>query len=474
MHPLTQPGTRSAPPRLQLYAVIAATALLLLWSALLNGFPLVFPDTGTYMRVAFGEGWPIDRSGFYGFAMKPFLVTLPGASGLWIWTCVQAALIAAALVLAMRRIAPHAPIQLQFACLAAVALLTSLPWHSAQLMPDAFTGPLVLLTWLACSHDPSEPEGSPYWYAVAAAGLVHVTHVGLVAMAAAGSLIGYALAGLPLRALGHRALAALLAILFVLGTQVAVNGLLFGRWTISPAGPAFLFARLNEDGLIPRWMDRHCGVDAPAALCQLRPSLPRDSQKLLWSDQSPLHSRLWDPPEGADPWALVDMMSQANAGALAEEPLAFLGNAARAGWHQFVRFRGMDDECPEVCGREDAALVDALRDHRPKLLPALLASDQLRGTSPDALVRAVTTPIAGLSLLLLLLCLFFAWRRRDAAALSLLLALGAALIGNAAMAGALSDVHDRYQSRLVWLALFILLALVLRWRSVSEEALPRS
>jgi hypothetical protein len=262
----------------------------------------------------------------------------------------------------------------------------------------------------------------------------------------------------------------LLAILFVLGTQVSVNGLLFGRWTISPAGPVFLFARLNEDGLIPRWLDRHCGVDAPPALCQLRPALPRDSQKLLWSDESPIHSRIWDPPEGADPWPLVDAMSQANAGALSEEPAGFFSKAVRAGWDQFTQFEALDDECPEVCGREDAALVGALREHRAQILPHLFASRQMKGTSPDAPVRAVTTPIAALSLILLLPCLLFAWRRRDATALSLLLAIAAALAANAAMAGALSDVHDRYQSRLVWLAFFTLLALALRWRGGFSEA----
>jgi hypothetical protein len=468
-HPVPAEASR----RLRLLGLIAATTLLLLWAAILNGFPLVFPDTGTYLRVADGQAWPIDRSGFYGFAMKPFVRAFPGAWGLWAWTAAQAAMVAAALVLAVRHIAPTATAKLQVACLAAVATLTSLPWHAGQLMPDAFTGPLLLLTWLACSRDPAAPEGSFLWYAVAAAGLLHVTHIGLIAFAAAGALLGFGLTGLPLRDLGRRALAALLAILFVLGTQVSVNGLLFGRWTISPAGPVFLFARLNEDGLIPRWLDRHCGIDAPPALCQLRPAMPRDSQELLWSDESPIHSRIWDPPEGADPWPLVDFMSRANAGALSEEPAGFLGNAARAGWNQFIRFQALDDECPEVCGREDAALVGALREHRPNLLPQLLASKQLQGTSPDALARSITTPIAALSLILLLPCFFVAWRKRDATALSLLLAIAAALAANAAMAGALSDVHDRYQSRLVWLAFFALLALALRWRSGFSEAPAR-
>jgi hypothetical protein len=97
----------------------------------------------------------------------------------------------------------------------------------------------------------------------------------------------------------------------------------------------------------------------------------------------------------------------------------------------------------------------------------------LRGEIPDQLVRAVTTPVTALSLLLVPLFLFVAGRKRDPPALSLLLALVSALAANAAMAGALSDVHDRYQSRIVWLALFALLGLALRWRSFSEAPAPR-
>jgi hypothetical protein len=171
---------------------------------------------------------------------------------------------------------------------------------------------------------------------------------------------------------------------------------------------------------------------------------------------------------------LVDMMSKANAGALSEEPLRFLGNAARAGWDQFIHFRAIDDECPEVCGREDAALIDSVRDNRPSLLPRLLASNQLRGTNPEGLVRTVTTPIAALGLILLLPLLLLAWKRRDAMALSLLLSIAGALAANAAMAGALSDVHDRYQSRLVWLSVFAALLLALRWRSLSQAPEHRS
>jgi hypothetical protein len=82
----------------------------------------------------------------------------------------------------------------------------------------------------------------------------------------------------------------------------------------------------------------------------------------------------------------------------------------------------------------------------------------------DAL-NLVHVPVAGLSLLGLLpvigwgLCV----RRHDLAGAAVFTLL--ALLGNAFICGALSNPHDRYQSRLVWLAtLIIAMAAVSGWQ----------
>jgi hypothetical protein len=77
-------------------------------------------------------------------------------------------------------------------------------------------------------------------------------------------------------------------------------------------------------------------------------------------------------------------------------------------------------------------------------------------------------PVAALALLLLPLAGWQAWRRRDGEALTLVLAISAALIANTAVAGALSDVHDRYQSRIVWLAPLAIFLLIARWNVIGS------
>jgi hypothetical protein len=84
-------------------------------------------------------------------------------------------------------------------------------------------------------------------------------------------------------------------------------------------------------------------------------------------------------------------------------------------------------------------------------------------------------PIEILSIVMLLPFAIVAARRRDNPALSLLLAIFAALIANAALAGVLSDVHDRYQSRIVWLVPFAEILLAISWiqaRTQPHRASP--
>jgi hypothetical protein len=469
----TDPNLRSGPAA----AVILAAALLL--PAVWNGFPLIFPDSGTYLGIATGSDYAIDRSSVYGLLLKPLVQAWPGIGGLWLAVAAQALVVAAVLVAAGRTLVCPSAVHVERSSsavgnlvetrpllpLLAVTLLTSLPWHAGQLMPDAFTGPLVLLASLAATRAPSAPGAPLLWLGALVLALTHYTHVVLLAAVAASAVAAQLALGLDWRSAARRLGTAFAVAGTAAGLLAAANGAVLDRATMSPAGPLFLFARLHEDGLIDRWFERHCGRDAPAALCAERNLLPRDSQTLLWRDpHGPVGRHIWQAGNDAERWRWIAMMAAANRGAIAEQPGAFLGSAMRGTARQLLAFQALDDECPANCGKDRRSGVGyILARDRPGTLPALDASMQLRGTTPKALVRAVTTPIAALALLLLPAMLLIAWRRRDSTALAFTAGITAALLVNAALAGALSDVHDRYQSRIVWLAPLLILLLALRW-----------
>ena len=440
--------------------LVLGIAAALLVPALYNRFPLFFPDTPAYLSVGYGHYWTLDRAGFYGLALKPLLTTIDPVAALWVAVGLQGLLIAGVLLLAVRRIAPEVrPLAIILPMLA-IILLTSLPWHVSQLMPDAMTGGLVLLVWLAASRAIGAPGTALLWLGSGLLALLHYTHLVLFAVTAAATL---ALCQAPLRDIARRAVAALVVLAAVVGAYVTVNGVYFGRWSIAPMSPLFLFARLNEDGLAPRWLDRHCGRDAPVELCDVRASLPRDSQTLLWGGPAspltqPIHHHIGQP----ESWRWIGMLRQASFGSIRDEPLTFARYSAVGGARQFAHFESLDDECPDRC-------VDGIKGliaFQQSLAAPLEQSRQLRGQINKPLVRRVTSAAALAGLLLSLPMLAAAIRRRDRVVLSLLGAILFALIANAAMTGALSDVHDRYQSRLVWLAPFAILWIAIRWGSI--------
>ena len=97
-------------------------------------------------------------------------------------------------------------------------------------------------------------------------------------------------------------------------------------------------------------------------------------------------------------------------------------------------------------------------------------SRQLRDKMPKAFVWTVTGVTTSLGLILLIPFALIAARRRDWNALGLLAAVIAGIVANAALAGALSDVHDRYQSRVVWIVPVVEVLLVLRWIALNAAA----
>ena len=121
-------------------APILLAGVLLTWPALWNRYPLVFSDTGTYLSQAIEHyaGW--DRPIFYSLFLLPLHLTLTT----WPVIAAQALLTAHTLHLARRTLFADASDWWLVPLAGVMATATALPWFVAQLMPDVFTGLLVL------------------------------------------------------------------------------------------------------------------------------------------------------------------------------------------------------------------------------------------------------------------------------------------------------------------------------------------
>lgn len=442
---------------------------MLSWGALLNGFPMIFPDTGAYLAIAFGREYAIDRSSFYGLMLKPLVGLGSGSAGLWCAVVAQCIVASVIIWLVARQVVPTLRVRAYLAVGAALALFSSLPWHVGQLMPDALTGATVLLAWLAASRDPTAPGSLALWLAAGAAALTHYTHVPLLFATATVTIGILTTSGLTLQAAARRLVAALVTTGATIAVLVTANGLVLERWTMSPLGSAFLFARLTEDGTMKPWLRDACPDRAPADLCALAKNLPDDSQFLLWDGASPYATMVWSPPTEAARWRWAETLGTANRQAILARPGHFLAKSSAGAAHQFISFRALDDLCPFSCWSLNAGIAYTLSVYRPTTLPELKASRQVADTLPRAAIGWATTPLATLALLLLPFILWRAYRQKDSVLASLAAVVIVALVVNAGLAGALSDVHDRYQSRLVWLAPLVLVLALVRLQTFKRS-----
>ncbi|MGG5822630.1 hypothetical protein [Falsiroseomonas sp. HW251] len=418
-------------------AAIVAGAALLAWPAALNGYPLVFIDTVSYLGQTVFPETPWDKTQAYGLFLHAFHWRI----SLWPAVAVQALIASHLTWLAQRMVRGEAAPGTHMLVCAALAALTAAPWTLATLMPDALTGlgPLCLI--LLGFARLSRIEAT--WVAL----------VGAVALASHLSHLPGAVALLMMTALLTRRLAPTLRVALPLALALAFlagsNLVSFGRATLSPHGAVFLLARLQDDGPAAALLSERC----PAAgwhLCAFTDRLPMDSDEFLWSPDSPLNRNADGSPRPMGGVAGAVEAREIIAATLRAHPLevalAMLRNTAR---QAVLTWAGdtLVNEHLDLSARR--AIAAGLRQE----LADFDTAAQMQGTLPAraAPFLALHAPVLALCLLALPWLAWRAIRARDLPRIGLLAGMLVALLANAAATGALSKPHERYQARIVWL-----------------------
>lgn len=422
-------------------AALLLGAALLAWPAALNGYPLVFIDTVSYLAHTIEAALPWDKTPVYG----PLLHLFHWRQSLWPPLAAQALLLSW-MVWLTRRVArparggPGAEAALHLLVCAALAMATSLPWFAATLMPDVLAGVAALALYLLGWGGDRLRRGER----------VALVVVGVLAASAHLSHLVVALAVLALLALARPGLPALLRAGAVPGLAVAVllgvNLLAIGRPALSPNGAIFLLARLQADGPAVATLHRHC-PERGWYLCDFRDRLPMESDAFLWSPESPVSRDAAGRARFMGSVALVPEARAILGLTFAEQPLAVLQAMLGNGLGQLALVRVGDtlgNEHLALSARrmiaagfpaEELARFDAARQMRGLLAPA---AEPFR--LPHLLALLLALPLALMGLL-----------RGEAAQRWLVAAVLAALLANAGATGALSKPHHRYQARIVWL-----------------------
>jgi hypothetical protein len=236
-------------------------------------------------------------------------------------------------------------------------------------------------------------------------------------------------------------LAPLLGLLLGVAIVVAGNFIFTREIFLSRAGPVFVFARLVQDGIVMRLLDDTC-PGSGYRLCAYKDELPRTADQWLWDNGTPFKTL-----KGFE--GTSDESERMIFDSLRRYPLMHLRTALADAARQFVLLRTGDQIEPQQW-----VLYSPFQRFVPGQLAAYMAARQQEGEIDFAAVNALHVPFAWLSLLALAGALGYAQakkRRADTVFLSFVFVV---LLGNAVVCGALSNPHDRYQSRLIWMVPF--------------------
>jgi hypothetical protein len=326
---------------------------------------------------------------------------------------------------------------------AALAFATALPWLAAQLMPDLFTGLLVLTLGLLAFAASSLSRSERIWLTGFAACMiaVHQSHL-LLALLLLPSLLvlrwwlGPGTPGSSIR----RDAALLLAVPALACVALAgVNLIAYHRASVAPFSNVFSLARIIYDGPGMRALQRDC-PQMHWRLCPYLDAFPANADLFLWQPDSPLIRAGGAKMESTEANTIMARALVAEPGT---ELFAVLGNAVQQlglfatgdglePWPQTVTPWIVRD-FPRF---EADTYLAARQTNGGKLLPAWLGT----------LHRVVA--LLGVALCAALLPVTLRRRQRVGGFLALVLLV---LPVNALITGGLSGPHDRYQSRVIWL-----------------------
>ena len=418
---------------------LVLAVLLLLWPALLNGYPLVFSDTGTYLLQVLERhlGW--DRPVFYSLLMVPLHATL----STWPVVIAQAVLTLYLLHLALRIFAGSA--RLLPAIVGVLAIVTGLPWVTAELIPDFSAALLAIVMCVLVAAPERLGRREQLGLAAIAAGLIslHQSNLPLALLllvalrvlrrplgaAAALGVRGMVLAAGPL-------LAATLAL-------SAVNLIGHGRASPAPYGNIFVLARSLADGPAMETLRRNCPQSGWRLCVLVQEGQPTDADLFLWRGDSALYRVGGAVRESPEAGAIL-------RATLAERPGAVL----RTALVNFFRQLGMVATGDGLMAWPDTVTPVIHRDFPPAEARRYDAALQTQGRLSVPVWLSDLHAVALLAgVVATLVALPIALRRRHCVA-ALCVATLICLLGNAAITGALSGPHDRYQSRIAWLPVF--------------------
>jgi hypothetical protein len=325
-------------------------------------------------------------------------------------------------------------------------LFTGIGWYVGQVEPDCMTALLVLGSYLLLFRNAALGKTDRILVIAITALAVasHPSHLGLIAgfllVGLALKFFGKLLPRLPRPDLKQGAITFAVALSLTFTSNLVLTHNLF----ISRSGSVFVVARLMQDGIIQRLLRDTC-PQSGYELCAHQRQVPHNANAWLWGEKSLFHREGgFDKSQPEDDRMILDSLER--------YPLMQVKAALYDSVLQFFEFRTGD-------GIESQASIiwPELKKVAPSELSGYASARQQTQKIRFEALNMIHVTVGMLSLLGLAMLLNHALLRGRWGDMTLpgLVLLG--LVGNAIICGTFSNPHDRYQSRLMWLPVLVLL-----------------
>jgi hypothetical protein len=427
------------------------------WPALYNRYPVLYPDSMSYLA----GGRLVARAIFFhkfspvygGRSLIYSLGILPAHWNVTPWPVVALnALLTAYLIwLVVRSILPRRKVICYVALLVPLSLFTGLSWFVSLIMPDILGPVLYLSIYLLvfAGETLSRREHLALvliaWWAVAS----HATHLILASGLCVLLVPVLVLQRQPVRRWLGAIITVVLIILLAAAAQMALHKYLYGHPSLNGKRPPFLMARVIVDGPGRWYLQQRCG-EVKLTICdhvhEIRDDISTDDFLWgIWQSASPATQEQLRAEE--TPFVLATLR------AYSRPELAI---AAGNFWEQLTTFAlwgyGPD---PSILERFDRAL--------PGARSLYLQTRQARGALPAEFSSTAQNWMVIAALGLIGTLSTFRWRHVSPRLVGLTVTIVSMTVANAFVTGVFSNVEDRYQSRVIWLLPLLAGLFVLDW-----------
>ena len=432
---------------------------MLLWPAILNRLPLLYPDSLTYLA----DGRPVARalflhklSNYYG--MRSLIYSLGifpfhWDKTLWPVAALQALIAAYVIWLVVRSIVARNTLWCYLILCASLSLLTTVSWFSVLILPDILGPILYLCIYLIvfARETLSRIERAAViliiWWGVASHGSHLIAATGLCVLLILLSILHCKFMQQRWRAIG----VVMLAIALSAAAQVGLNAYLTGKPALNADWPPILMARMIADGPGRQYLETHCS-GASFAICEDVQKLPDSTDDFLWSDSG-----------------IRQAASQEKQSRLQHEEMRFALAVIRAYPGQQLKKSAANFAAQLTTFRmDDLGPADWVLEYFDQAMPAEKFHYQHSRQFAEALPFDFFSSVQGWTVLasLAVIAAFipYLWRRWPARIVGLSAIMISTVIMNAFVTGVLSGVEPRYQSRIIWLLPLLAALLILDWR----------